>query len=159
MIITDKIFAEMPFLVATNLLNVAMVNNAKENTFILLQNSLKKDDLQVFDETTYTNQESLLVVYYTSYNLIMQKVLENVGGIAGQTTVGNLFTKKKKADVLELEYDVVKAEYGASLAMKTTDLLDSYKTKLCSVARALNVKLDICNTICTVRTPPKFYPN
>jgi hypothetical protein len=152
-VITDTIFDNLPFLDRINSNTIDAVNKKKVETLYLLQNSLKKSDADVIDETTYSNQQKLLVAYYTAYRLVEKQALLNIGGVNGEAPVGNVFVTKEKADVVEVEYDIAKSSDGGLLNLNTSEILSGLKLQLCSLAREMNLSLLICKDFCVKAQP------
>ncbi len=158
LVISDTIFDNLPFLDRINPITITAVDKAKVESFYVLQNALKKSDIEVIDETTYTNQQKLVVAYYTAYKLVEKQALLNIGGANGETPNGSVFVKKEKADVVEVEYDIAKSGDGAFLNLKTSDILAGLKLQLCSLSREMNISLLICKEFCVKAQPiPVMY--
>ena len=151
--ITETIFYNLPFLDRINSNTIDAVNKKKVETLYLLQNSLKKSDTDVLNETTYNPQQKLLVAYYTAYRLVEKKALENIGGVNEEAPSGNVFVTKEKADVVEVEYDITKSSDGGLLNLNTSEILSGLKLQLCTLAREMNISLLICKEFCVKAQP------
>jgi hypothetical protein len=157
--INEVAFGELPFLVATEPNNIARIEAKKTEVFVELQIPLKKSDTDVFDETKYNNQEKLLIGYYIAYQVIQTQALQNISTTNEDGQLGSVYTKKEKAAVVEIEYDMVK-DY-AYLSMKPNELLYALRKKICSLAKMLNVCLLLCSEFQKKHTtvPVRYFPD
>jgi hypothetical protein len=159
MIINDIAFGQLPFLVATNPANIALIEQKKQEVFVELQIPLKKSDTDVFDETKYNNQEKILIGYYTAYKIIQWQALKNISTTNADGLLGSIFVTKEKAAVVEIEYDLVND--SAYLNMKTADVLAGIREMICSLAQQLKISLLLCRAFCKKLqpVPVKYFPS
>src|SRR5574343_309628 len=134
-VINDTIFDNMPVLVVG--VDDAKVNKAKKEAFYTLQTPLKKTDIQVEDESQYTNQERLLVAYYSLYLLTSNHV--NIVVANEQGVVTDRVEKKLVADVTEIEYETNKNAIGSEMSIEMA------KSRVCNLAREMGIGLGLCS--------------
>jgi hypothetical protein len=112
-----------------------------------LQIYLNKSDSDVYDESTYTALEKLLVGRYSAYYLLINKSLANLGGVNGGEP--NEVIKKAKADVVEVEFQSKTKDN--SLVLDTEMLTEQLRKLVCDTASTLNkqgyqIRLPMCGT-------------
>lgn len=132
--INDVIFDNMPVLVQG--IDDAKVEAKKKEAFLTLQVPLDKSDTEVGDETFYTNQEKLLVAYYSLY-LLTESHLD-VTLSTEQGVVGDRVEKRLKADVTEIEYETNKNAFDSKMS------LDLAKQRVCNKALEMGIALGLC---------------
>lgn len=117
----------------------------KINTYYYLQSYLGIADADVEVDNTYQGVKRLLVAAVEAYDLLNNKVLENIGGTSTTPPSGGKRIKKAKADVVEAEFDYAKASDGNSLITKADTIMANLKAKICEYAATLNIRLPMCD--------------
>lgn len=110
------------------------------NTYLKISET--NDPVEIEDESKWTGMARLLLAEVTAYNLIIHKAIETTGGTETSSTgAGSKIVKKGKADVVEAEFEVAKAEDGRTIALKTSALLPVLKENICRYAQTLGIFL------------------
>jgi len=113
-----------------------------------LQSYLGIADVDVEDESKYTNRQNILVAHHTAYKMLCERVLLNMEGNTDDSVVPNNKTlKRAKADVTEVEFQVGKASDGSKLLMTAAQLKDDIQKKTCHLAWSLDISLPLCADI------------
>ena len=154
MLINDLIANKLSFIDLSNASVLSKVNLAKTEVLYLLEPFLQKADTE--DETLYSEREKILIATYTAYNLLFTKAITTVAGdinVNGGAVSGNKVLTKAKADVVESEFEIIKASDGANVAMSGEKLLSNLKEQLCSLANQMGIEISICDCGEAVPTP------
>lgn len=132
----------------------------KISTYYFLQSYLGIADADVEDDGQYNGVTRLLVAALVANDLMVNKVLLNVGGTSSTAPSGGKRIKKAKADVVEAEFDYAKASDGNSLLMSADKLMALLKEKICIYGSTLNIWLPMCMCDDNLEiTPFKAYVN
>jgi hypothetical protein len=124
-------------------------------SFVSLQSYLQKEDVDVLDESKYSEIQKMLVAYYTCYNLITVEAMKNISGSNGNAPNPNQLIKKAKADVVETEFQDTSGKN--TLLFDAEKLSGEIKQLLCTTARTMGIFLPICNRKFEVALPFKVY--
>ena len=146
LVINSLIANKLPFIDISNPSVLDKVNLAKTEVLYLLEPYLEKADTE--DEALYTPQEKILIANYTAYNLLVTKAISTVAGDASVNdgaVSGNKVLTKAKADVVESEFEIIKASDGANIAMSGEKLISELKNQVCTLANQLNISIAICD--------------
>lgn len=155
MLINELIANKLPFINIEDDNVLGKVNLSKTEVLYLLEPYLNKADTE--DETLYTNREKILVATYTAYNLLFTKAISTVAGditVNSGAVGGNKVLTKAKADVVETEFDIIKAADGANISMTGEMLLSTLKDQLCTLANSMDIPISLCN--CNDLIPKPF---
>lgn len=157
--VEDMVRGWLPWLppAGQNLPLDAQITAYKINTYYFLQSYLGIADVDVENDAIYTGVKRLLVAAMVAYDMIVNKVYENLGGNSTGTVQpgsGAQRIKKGKADVVEAEFDYSKASDGNALLMNTEKLLADLKAKICAYAVTLKINLPMCDCGDTEVCPP-----
>jgi len=121
-----------------------------------LQKPLQKEDADVEDESKYSQQEIILIGVYSAYLGLFRKAIITVAGDSETSEQASSKTlKKAKADVVEAEFQVIKASDGSTIQIDSEKLLALLKEEICDTAALLGISLVICNT-CSGKPPLSF---
>jgi len=122
-----------------------LIESYKIESYYFLQPNTGFSDADVEDDTKYGGVLRMLVADLVAYNLLSQKILANVGGVAGGTVTAGRRVKKGKADVVEAEFDYGKSSDGTFLGGTGSELLEQIKSSLCAKAYQLSYSLPMCD--------------
>lgn len=113
----------------------------------LMQNQTEKDDSEVEIEADYKPLENILFSMMVSYQMIQSKILQTMAGDGTLAGTAAKTLKRAKADVVEAEFIIVKAEDGALIQMKMSDYLPMLLNEICATARVLNYACPWCRLL------------
>ena len=136
--ISEVVYSRVPWLASPA--DDVKVNGYISQTQIMLQIPLSKDDSVVFDESTYTQQELLLTGLYASYSLVENKAMQSSANSGNQQ--GNKIVKKAKADVTEVEFEILNKNNSFFVDAKT--LMESLAEEICNLATTMKINLPLC---------------
>jgi hypothetical protein len=133
----------LPYLLDTD--NEA-IQDALENQYIMLQPYtllLDDGDKPVDAESSYTKLQRLLLANLTAYQMVVSKAAKS----AGAGAAGSRVLKRSKADVVEAEFETVKASDAHAISLDTSALLSEFKSAACTIARELGYSLPLCGSV------------
>ena len=157
--IQDIIQNRLPFVDITNTAIASRLDKIIMEVQWTLQKPLKKEEADVEIESSYNQQEILLIGVYSAYLALFRKVITTLAGDAETSEEASTKTlKKAKADVVEAEFHISKASDGSSIQLDTGTLLDLLKDEICDTAALLGISLVICDT-CSKHPPFAFRVN
>ncbi|WP_338761822.1 hypothetical protein WAF17_16345 [Bernardetia sp. ABR2-2B] len=157
--IKDIIQNRLPFLNYSDVTVDARLDKIIMEVQYTLQKPLKKEDVVVEIETTYSQQEIILIGVYVAYLGVLRKAFTTLAGDTETSEEASAKTlKKAKADVVEAEFHISKASDGSSIQLDTKTLLASLKDEICDTAALLGINLVICN-MCNSDLPFAFRIN
>lgn len=143
----------LPFLPTDTSLD-EKIEDFKLEQYYFLQKWTKIEDVNVESDASYTGTLRILVAELTTYNMLVRKVLENMGGVNGEAASSGKHLKSGKADVVEAEFEYAKATDGNELLVKTDSLISELKVSICNYAYSLGYPLPMCGQKKNV--PPPF---
>lgn len=122
--------------------------------YYLLQSYSNLSDTDVETESSYTAKQRILIANYSAF-LYLKKILAD-NSVSVKAADGSISTnaynsriKKSKADVVEVEFKY--ADESGSVAYnfkaKATEIMGMCLMDLCSIARELEWRLQICAEI------------
>jgi hypothetical protein len=116
-----------------------------QEQYVVLQPWTNLDDDASEVEENYTKTQRLLLKELTAYQMVVTKAFETSGGKAGENaTASTRVVKRVKADVVETEFESIKAADGTTLALNTSTLLAEIREAACNYARILGYELGLC---------------
>lgn len=144
---------------------LSCLNNTTDNTlidsitiqqFYFMQGQTLKTDADVETESNYKPLEKILFAALVSYNMLKKRIMENMAGSGGSSTVTpGKIVKKAKADVVEAEFEIPKASDGIFLNMNATQVLAELVKEICSTAYMLHYCIpEICEEYPADVIPP-----
>ncbi|MAX80385.1 MAG: hypothetical protein CL843_09435 [Crocinitomicaceae bacterium] len=139
--VNNLVYSTLPFLVNSTETD-DLIEVFKTKSISLIESQLDLDD--PYDESSYSNLQISFISELTSYELVNRKILENTGGINGETTTGAKGVKKAKADVVEVEYEFFKT--GVNLTEEASKIVSRLSKSICQTATVLNISLPMCST-------------
>ena len=136
----------LPFLDFSNTVVITRLDSLIQEVFYTLQKPLRKTDAEVELESSYSQQEIILIGVYVAYLGLLRKALTTLAGDTETSEEASAKTlKKAKADVVEAEFHINKASDGAAIQLDTDTLLGLLKDEICNKAAELEIILNICN--------------
>lgn len=145
------------------------LNSGSDNTvidskitqeFYFLQSQTEKTDDEVEIESNYKPLQKMLIASLVSWRMLSKRITENMAGSGGSSTVTpGKIVKKAKADVVEAEFEIPKADDGIFLGMSASALLDQLAKEVCSFAAMLHYYIpEVCDQpIVDIIPPFKVY--
>ncbi len=133
----------LPFVPSSGALDTK-IEDFKLEQYYFLQPWTKIPDVDVETDSEYKGILRMLVAELVTYQLIIRKVIENMGGEDGELAEAGKHIKKGKADVVEAEFEYSKASDGNELLLKTEALLPELKLNICQYSCTLGYNLPMC---------------
>lgn len=99
-------------------------------------------DLDVFNETVYTEKQKLLVAYYTAFNILTEKSIKTVGGVAGEVSTDQRIITQEQAGAVSVSYKALGKNEGFGTDIEM--MLRTFREKACTFAYSMGISLPIC---------------
>lgn len=143
----------LPFLLSGTL--DTLIERKKIEVFYELQDQTGKTDEEVELEESYTNKLKIFFADYIAYQILDYRVMVLLAGSDTETATGNKTVSKATADVLEVEFEVLKID-DVALGINTKVLLQNYKERACAQAKANDLSLSICDNNSFIPVPFRY---
>lgn len=138
--VKDIVHSKLPFLLTTD---DPEIESYRVEMAYLLQTQTGKADVDVEAEANYKSLENMLFASMVSYHMAKDHVVKITGGIAGAAPSTKVL-KKAKADVVETEFQVVKASDGALFTIPTEKWFLAILKEICDYSRTLAYANPLC---------------
>ena len=138
--VKDIVHSKLPFLVTTD---DPEIESYRVEMCYLMQTQTEKADVDVEDEVNYKALENMLFASMVSYNMAKDQAVKITGGEAGAAPTTRVL-KKAKADVVETEFQVVKASDGALFTIATEKWFLTILKEICDYSRTLGYENPLC---------------
>ena len=161
MALTDKtilelVKKELPFLDdSQETTDKVALSKMEQQYFLAKYTGFTGADIE--DDSKYDGTLRLLLKQLVACDLLGNKSLENVAGKSGSAATGNRRVKKGKADVVEGEFEYLKASDGGFLGNTSQEFKDMICGKACTYASQLGYRLPMCNKKKGIPMPFKSY--
>jgi len=124
----------------------ALIERKRVEMTYLMQDQTGKTAAEVELEAEYSNLENMMFAEMVKYVIAKIRVTENMEGSSaeGGAAPGARSLKKAKADVVESEFQIIKASDGSRFQMLTKDWFALCRQQICSYSSVLNYSNPLC---------------
>jgi len=124
--------------------------------YLIQSETGKSDAADVETESNYTAYQNMLIAAMVCYQLLKNKIVLNMAGdgTSGSSGGGSKVLKRAKADVVEAEFQIIKASDGSSFLMASDAFMADLLLEICGMARKLSYSIPWC--VCDDPVIPAF---
>lgn len=133
--------------------NDVIIERFRVQMTYLMQSQSLKDDLTVEVEAGYSALQNILFASMVCYEMISKEIMLTVAGNGTTAGTAAKTLKTAKADVVETEFQIVKASDGALLQMSSDLFLAKLLREICSMAQSIGWNCPFCSYPITIDTP------